>query len=121
MKLIYTLSHPPFKKSPNLHLPKEAMDFDPTPGRRVAGRELGPLGEGQARLNPLFIASVDDDIMPKRALAKEKQKAGGSERRRSSLLDRIGVRAVEEPEGEDAEAHSSDEGEDEDEDDDDGI
>jgi hypothetical protein len=43
--------------------------------------------------NSVFIASVDDDIMPKRALAAENQKAGVGSRRRSSLLDHISVRA----------------------------
>jgi hypothetical protein len=67
--------------------------------------------------NSVFIASVDDDIMPKRALAAEKQKAAGSSRRRSSLLDHISIRALEELEGE-AAVYDSDEGEVEDEDED---
>jgi hypothetical protein len=65
--------------------------------------------------NSVFIASVDDDIMPKRALAKEKQKAGGGERRRSSLLDHMSIReVVEEPKGLAAEAYNSDDSEGED-------
>jgi hypothetical protein len=40
----------------------------------------------------VYIASIDDDIMPKKALVKENQKAGGKERRRSSFLERVSGR-----------------------------
>ena len=47
----------------------------------------------------VFLDAVDDDIMPARALAKEKQKTGGGPRRRSSFLERLSVRVGDEIEG----------------------
>ena len=46
--------------------------------------------------NALFIASVDDDIMPARVLARLKQEAEGGKRRRSSFMERVSVRVQEE-------------------------
>ena len=40
--------------------------------------------------NVVFIASIDDDIMPARALVKEKLKAEGGSRRRSSFMETLG-------------------------------
>ena len=42
--------------------------------------------------NTLFIASVDDDIMPARVLARLKQEAEGGSRRRSSFMERVSGR-----------------------------
>jgi hypothetical protein len=58
--------------------------------------------------NALFIASVDDDIMPARAKAAEEQKAGGGSRRRSSLLEKLSVR-LEEPKDDSSSSSSSSE------------
>ena len=45
--------------------------------------------------NAVFIASVDDDIMPARVLARLKQEEEGGVRRRSSFMERISMRAQE--------------------------
>jgi hypothetical protein len=57
----------------------------------------------------LFRASLEDDIMSKRALAKEEQKAGDGSRRRSSLLERLSVRMEEQKDEENSESDDSDE------------
>ena len=54
--------------------------------------------------NTLFIASVDDDIMPARVLARLKQEAEGGSRRRSSFMERVSGRERESEEVE----HGSD-------------
>ena len=51
--------------------------------------------------NGVFIASVDDDIMPARVLARLKQEAEGGERRRSSFMERVSARAEEPEDGAD--------------------
>ena len=53
--------------------------------------------------NAVFIDSIDDDIMPARVLAQEKINAGG-ERRRSSLLERMSIRAIEDGSEEESDA-----------------
>jgi hypothetical protein len=58
--------------------------------------------------NALFIASVDDDIMPAKAKAKEEQKACGGSRRRISLLEKLSVRLEEQKDDEESEESNSD-------------
>ena len=65
--------------------------------------------------NTLFIASVDDDIMPARVLARLKEEAEGGVRRRSSLMERLSVR-IADPEKVDKESDSDSSGEEEEED-----
>ena len=66
----------------------------------------------------LFISRIDDDIMPARVLERLKQEAEGGVRRRSSFMERVSLREIEERGGgeEDAPAHNDDDSESEDED-----
>ena len=70
-------------------------------------------GEKPDWFNDIFVDSVDDDIMPARVLAREKEKAEGGVRRRSSFMERVSVRAKE-PEDDGGSESESSGGEDED-------
>ena len=60
--------------------------------------------------NELFVESVDDDIMPARVLARLKQEAEGGARRRSSFMERVSGRLVEEDEEEEGQEDSDSSG-----------
>ena len=53
--------------------------------------------------NTVFIESVDDDIMPARVLTRLKEEAEGGVRRRSSCMERVSLREIEEQKEEEEE------------------